>query len=178
MTHYLPHPKNSFMEVIEAIKTRRSIRHYTSQPVPDDSIAHIIEAGIWAPSGLNNQPWRFVIVQSKDKKEELSQCTSYARIIKESQVCICVYYHIPSGYNRDKDILGTGACIQNMLLAAHSKGLGAVWLGEILNKKQNVNELCGLSNDYELMAVIALGYPNEKGNSTRHPLEHFIIKTL
>lgn len=166
------------MEVIEAIKTRRSIRHYTSQHVTADSITHIIEAGIWAPSGLNNQPWRFVIVQSNDKKEELSYCTSYGRIIQESQVCICVFYHIPSGYNRDKDILGIGACIQNMLLAAHDKGLGAVWLGEILNKKQKVNDLCGLSNEYELMAVIALGYPNEKGNSTRHPLEYFIVKTL
>ncbi|MGQ9843491.1 MAG: nitroreductase family protein [Spirochaetota bacterium] len=166
------------MEVIEAIKTRRSIRHYTSQPVTFDSITHIIEAGIWAPSGLNNQPWRFVIVQSSDKKEELSYCTSYGRIIQESQVCICVFYHIASGYNRDKDILGIGACIQNMLLAAYDKGLGAVWLGEILNKKQKVNDLCGLSNEYELMAVIAVGYPNEKGNSTRHPLEHFIVKTL
>ena len=166
------------MEVITAIKTRRSIRHYTPQPVADDVIAQIIEAGIWAPSGLNNQPWRFVIIKSKDAKEELAQCTSYSRIVQESQVCICVFYHIPSGYNRDKDILGIGACIQNMLLAAHDRGLGAVWLGEILNKKQKVNALCALSSDYELMAVIALGYPNEKGTSTRHPLEHFIIKTL
>jgi len=174
----LPHIRSSIMEVIEAIKSRRSIRHYTSKPVSDDVVVQIIEAGIWAPSGLNNQPWRFVIVQSKDKKEALSQCTSYARIIKESQVCICVFYHIPSGYNRDKDILGIGACIQNMLLAAHDKGLGAVWLGEILNKKQQVNELCSLSSDYELLAVIALGYPNEKGSSTRHPLEYFIIKKI
>lgn len=164
------------MEVIEAIKTRRSIRHYTSKPVPDDVITHIIEAGIWAPSGLNNQPWRFVILQSEKLKKELSQCTSYSRIIKESQACICVFYHVPSGYNRDKDIMGIGACIQNMLLAAHDKGLGAVWLGEILNKKQKVNELLAVSSDYELMAVIALGYPNEKGHSTRHPLDHFIIK--
>ncbi len=166
------------MEVIEAIKSRRSIRHYTSEPVSDYVVAQIIEAGIWAPSGLNNQPWRFVIFQSKDKKEALSQCTSYARIIKESQVCICVFYYIPSGYNRDKDILSIGACIQNMLLAAHDRGLGTVWLGEILNKKQMVNELCSLSGEYELMAVIALGYPDEKGSSNRHPLEHFIIKKL
>ncbi len=166
------------MEVFDAIKTRRSIRHFTSDVIPDDILTAIIEAGIWAPSGLNNQPWRFVIVQSTDMKHKLSQCTSYSRIIKESQVCICVFYHMPSGYNRDKDIMGIGACIQNMLLAAHAKGLGAVWLGEILNKKQQVNEILSLTNDYELMAVIALGYPNEKGHSTRHPLDHFIIKKL
>ena len=65
-----------------------------------------------------------------------------------------------------------------MLLAAHALGLGAVWLGEILNNKHKVNEILSLSDEYELMAVIALGYPLEKGNSKRHPLESFIIKKL
>ena len=166
------------MDILKAIKTRRSIRHYKALPIPDNIINDIIEAGIWAPSGLNNQPWRFIFIRSHNKKEQLAQYTSYSRIIKESQVCICVYYHIPSGYNRDKDIMGIGACIQNMLLAAHAKGLGAVWLGQILNQKDKVSTLCELNNDYELMAVIALGYHNEKGHSTRHPLESFIIKEL
>ncbi len=157
------------MDILKAIKTRRSIRHYKALPIPDNIINDIIEAGIWAPSGLNNQPWRFILIRSHNKKEQLAQYTSYSRIIKESQVCICVYYHIPSGYNRDKDIMGIGACIQNMLLAVHAKGLGAVWLGQILNQKDKVSTLCELNNDYELMAVIALGYPNEKGHSTRHP---------
>ena len=62
-------------------------------------------------------------------------------------------------YDRTKDVQSIGACIQNMLLALHSLGLGGVWLGEILKKKEMVNELLGAPESYEMMAVVALGYP-------------------
>ena len=57
------------MDILKAIKTRRSIRHYKALPIPDNIINDIIEAGIWAPSGLNNQPWRFILIRSHNKKE-------------------------------------------------------------------------------------------------------------
>lgn len=166
------------MNVLEAIQSRRSIRHFTGRRIPDESINAVIEAGIWAPSGMNNQPWRFVIMRSNAVKETLSQFTAYARIVKEADVCIGVFYHIPSGYHRDKDLMGIGACIQNMLLAAHAVGLGAVWLGEILNNKQKVHDMCALAEDYELMAVVAVGYPDEHGNSSRSSFDSFIIKKM
>jgi nitroreductase len=72
-----------------------------------------------------------------------------------------VFYNIPEGYNRDMDLLAFGACVQNMLLPAHSIGIGTVWLGEILNRKSEINTLLEITDNYELMAVIALGYPAE-----------------
>ena len=72
-----------------------------------------------------------------------------------------------------------GACIQNLLLASHGMGLGAVWLGEILKNAKEVRELCGLPNDMELMAVVALGHPAGKGGkSDRRPVEEVLLKEL
>jgi len=104
--------------------------------------------------------------------------THYGRVVRSSALCVAVFYHVPSGYNRDKDILGIGACIQNMLLAAHSLSLGAVWLGEILNRKSDVNSLLGLDGSFELLAVIALGHPDERPESERRPMEELVVKSV
>ncbi len=163
-------------EIIEAILSRRSIRRYTKKIITCDSIETILEAGRWAPSGLNNQPWSFVTIQNTDIKTHLSAFTEYSRIIKECHSCICVFYNITQGYNRDKDIMSIGACIQNMLLAAHSMGIGSVWLGEILNRKTEVNDLLDIGPDYELMAVIAMGYPDQSPRSSRKNRASLILK--
>jgi nitroreductase len=79
-------------------------------------------------------------------------------------------------YHELKDHQAIGACLQNMLLAAHSLGLGAVWLGEILKNSDRVRDLLGLSKDLELMAVLALGHPAHKNQtSTRKLLEEVIV---
>lgn len=166
------------MDILNLIKQRRSIRHFKTDDVPHELIITILEAGRWAPSGLNNQPWRFVIVKSNNIKQKLASCTKYSRIIKDSNACICVFYHILSGYNRDKDLMSIGACIQNMLLTIHQLDLGAVWLGEILNQKDKVNEILNIDNNHELAAVIALGYPDEKGSSNRKNLNDLILKPM
>ena len=164
--------------VLDAIRKRRSIRHYIKQSIPDDRVHDILEAGRWAPSGLNNQPWRFVIIKNQSILETLSTMTHYTSIIKSSDTCLAVFFHLPSGYNRDKDMMGIGACIQNMLLAAHSLGIGAVWLGEILNKKENVRSLLEVSDDNELVAVIALGYSNENPAGKRIEPSRLLLKIL
>lgn len=151
------------MEAFELIKTRRSIRKFTDETVPDKLINKIIEAGTWAPSGMNNQPWKFAVVRNEDLKNKLSRLTHYSKIILRSNVLIAVFLDNSLSYDRTKDTLAIGACIQNMLLLIHSMGLGAVWLGEILKNKDRVREIVEGSQDLELMAVIALGYPAEKG---------------
>ena len=164
--------------IISLIKKRRSIRKYTNATIPETDILSILESGRWAPSGLNNQPWKFVIITNLSAKVLISDLTAYSRIIRESSSCIAVFYDQASGYDRDKDIMAIGACIQNMLLAAQSLGIGSVWLGEILNKKEKFNELVAVSREYELMAVIALGYPDEEPESTRKSLRNLIINRL
>ena len=161
--------------VLSTIIKRRSIRKYTAKYIDDALVTTILEAGRWAPSGLNNQPWKFVVIKDEVVKKKLAGCTKYSGIVLECDTAIAVFYSLPDGYDRDKDAMGIGACIQNMLLAAESLGIGSVWLGEILNKKKHVNEILGVNDKNELMAVIAFGYPDENPKATRRNLDSMIL---
>lgn len=162
--------------VTDVIKTRRSIRKFTSKEVDQKTIEKIIEMGTWAPSGLNNQPWKFIIIKDKELKNKVSQQTRYSRIIQNAPVCIAVFLDNSQSYNRVKDIQAIGACIQNILLTIHALGLGGVWLGEILNKKEEVEKLLNVTSELELMAVIAFGYPAEDGGKgSRKPINEVIL---
>jgi nitroreductase len=162
--------------MLEEIRTRRSIRKFTTDAVDDQTLDRIIEMGTWAPSGLNNQPWKFVIVRDRDLKIELSRQTKYSHIIKGAPVCIAVFLDNAESYNRVKDIQAMGACIQNMLLAVHHLGLGGVWLGEILNNREAVEKILDVPESCELMAVVALGHPGEaRGKGSRRALDRVII---
>lgn len=163
-------------DIMEVIRTRRSIRKFKAQPIDDEIIRKIIEMGTWAPSGLNNQPWKFVIIKDKELKDKVAQQTRYSRIIQNAPVCIGVFLDNSQSYNRVKDIQAIGACIQNMLITIHSLGLGAVWLGEILNKREEVEKILNVSSELELMAVVALGYPAESGGKgSRKKLDEVIL---
>jgi len=165
------------METLEAIKSRRSVREFTDEGVSDRSIEEIIEAGRWAPSGLNNQAWRFIAARNTDTKEVLSKLTHYGAIIKNSQVLIVVFLDSDQVYDRTKDVQSIGACIQNLLLAIHSLGFGGVWLGEILRNKETVNKVLGTPDSYELMAVVALGHPVMKNRvSDRKDISSLVFR--
>lgn len=163
-------------QLLELIKSRRSVRKYETRPVGDDLVELILEAGRWAPSGLNNQPWRFCVVRDAALKESLAGLTHYAKIVRAADVLLPVFSYEPAMYNAMKDHQGIGACLQNMLLMAHGLGLGAVWLGEILNNADKVRELLGLDEDYRLMAVIALGWPQKNPpTKARQDLDELVV---
>lgn len=165
------------MDVIEAIKSRRSVREFTDESVNDEALEGIIEAGRWAPSGLNNQAWRFIVVRDVVSKEKLSGLTHYGSIIKNAPVLIAVFLDRNEMYDHTKDVQSIGACIQNMLLAIHSMGLGAVWLGEILKRKEGVNSVLGAPDPFELMAVLAIGHPvMKKRESERKELHSLVFR--
>ena len=149
-------------DIFNVILKRRSIRKFTKKIPSDALIKKILEAGRWAPSGLNNQPWRFMVIKKDNVLKTLSSFTRYGYIIKNAPVAIAVCMDLADSYNREKDLMSIGACIENMLLEAASIKLGTCWLGEILNRKEEVCSFLSLPEDYELMAVIALGYPSKK----------------
>lgn len=159
------------------IKGRRSVREFRDESMSREIIEKILEAGQWAPSGLNNQPWKFKVIENDSVKKQLAECSHYGRIIIDAPVSIAVFLDESVGYDRTKDVQAIGACIQNMLLEAHSLGLGAVWLGEILNKKDNAHKVLGTPEDLDLMAVISVGYPIEKRRtSTRKKLDEALME--
>jgi nitroreductase len=166
------------MNSLKSILKRRSIRKFLKKCPADKDIKMILEAARWAPSGLNNQPWRFIIIKDVGKKNFLSGFSDNGRIIKDAPVLIIVCLDLASSYNRDKDLMAIGACIENLLLAVTSLRLGACWLGEIINRKKEVSEYLKLNKNIEIMAVVALGFPGEKvGGVLRKPLESLIIES-
>lgn len=164
------------MDLMEGIYSRRSVRSYTNEEPTRDQVLEIIKAGSWAPSGLNNQPWRFVIVRSAETRQQLAALTRYRHIIGGAPVAIAVFCDRTVMYNDVKDHQAMGACLQNMLLAAHGLGLGAVWLGEILKSAAEVGRLLRVSSEMELMAVLAIGYPADTGQrSVRKDAEELVL---
>lgn len=146
-------------QILDTIRSRKSVREFTDQTIEDTTISNILEAGRQAPSGLNNQPWCFIIVRDKITLNSIAKCTKYSSIIHGTPLLIVVMLDKNVMYDLTKDTQACGAAIENMLLAAHGMSLGAVWLGEILNKKEDVSHILEVPDSFELMAVIAIGHP-------------------
>lgn len=172
----MTHEQN--IKLLDVMRSRRSIRKYRKEPVADLLINEILEAGRWAPSGMNNQPWRFVVIKDRSFRERLSSMTHYSSIVSGSDFCVALFYNSPSGYHREKDIMSIGACIQNMLLYAHHLGIGSVWLGEILKSGEKINDVLGIDKTNEFMALIAFGYPDEQIIGERHKMNELLLKVL
>lgn len=167
------------MGILKLIKERRSVRRFIKKEVSFELLKKVLEAGRFAPSGLNNQPWRFIVVKNREIKNRLSSFTKYSQIVKEANVLILVFLDEKASYSRVKDTQAIGACIENMLLEAHSLGLGGVWLGEILKSKYRIRRFLNLSKDFNFQAAIALGYPAYRpGAPRRKPLFQLILKVI
>jgi nitroreductase len=163
------------MDCMDALMSRRSIRNYTAEPVTDEQIETLLRAAMAAPSAGNQQSWRFVVVTEATQRELLSQATPYSAMIARAPVAIVV-----CGDTRAEKHLGywvqdCSAAIENLLLAAHAIGLGAVWIGvhPIAERAQNVRVACEIPEGVEPMSMIALGNPVEnKPPSERYEPAH------
>lgn len=164
--------------LLTAIAERRSVRKYTDEPVSREDMRAVLEAGRWAPSGLNNQPWRFLALFKGDPRvDALAGCTKYAAIVQAAGALVGVFLDKDAMYSELKDHQTAGAAIQNMMLAAHGLGLGSVWLGEIVNQAPQVLDALDLDPaGYEFMALIALGHPAHPGASSRKPLSELMLE--
>jgi len=169
--------------VLEAIKKRRSIRSYEDKSVPKDSIETVIQAGNEAPSSMNYQPWRFVVVEDKKihqkllqialpnakkifdsmKEKDLTRYESIMRRFDESEDP--VYYSAPVIiFVIGKGIYADHSCplaCANMMLAAYSLGLGSCWvgLGSMIADNAEARKLLDLKDDEKIFGPILVGYP-------------------
>ena len=175
------------METLEAMAGRRSIRRFKDEPVTDEQICEILHAATLAPSGKNRQPWRFVVVRG-DKRAEMMAIMRAgmerlralgvdvgsgpwtAQVMERAPVTIFVFN---DGATLDAhttmtaedvvlasvDVQSIGAAIQNLLLAAHDKDLGALWVCDVFLAYE---ELCvWLGETHQMIAAIAVGHPDE-----------------
>jgi nitroreductase len=166
-------------DLLNLIRSRRSVRNFVYKKIDNQIIKEIVDCGRWAPSGRNTQPWKVQIVSHPTVKRMIAENSKYGGIIESAFLNFVVFLDIERGYDRVKDILAMGAFIQNMLLAVHAKGLGAVWIGEILKNKEKVCKIFKLSPEkFELMGVLTVGIIDEsleqKEERKRRPIDEFI----
>ncbi|MCR4404101.1 MAG: nitroreductase [Candidatus Acetothermia bacterium] len=166
-------------EVLQAIRERRSVRAFSPEPVSASDLEKILEAGRWAPSGKNTQPWAFILVKSKAKRAALAGLSRQKELIESAPVCLAVLLDRERGYDRDKDMQGIGACVENMFLAAHALGLGACWVGGVSGSKEEAAKVLELKGNEELVMLLLVGHPapseaSPPGPRVRRPLQEFL----
>ncbi len=157
------------MDILELIKTRRSIRKYKLDPIPEDEINKILEAGRWAPSASNRQPWRFIVLRSEETKRKLAETLTWGGFLSQAPLGIAVVINPRASNHPVED---GAAATQNMLLEAHSLGLGACWIGAYGSvNEESAKDILNVPDDERLLSVIVIGRPAESPQSTRRKLD-------
>lgn len=164
------------MDVLEAIRDRRSIRRYHRKDVPDEKLMQVLEAGRWAPSAHNSQPRKFIVVKNEKVRRELAQIATYGSFLAEAPVAIAVVID-PSSSNHPVE--DGAAATQNMLLAAHAIGLGSCWIGAYgSGYEDRAMRILGVPGDKRLLSLISLGYAADRGGTTRIELGKLVSYEL
>ena len=152
------------MDAMDAILSRRSIRKYTAQPVSDEVIKELLEAAMNAPSAGNEQPWHFVVIKDRQILNEIPKIHPYSQMLRNAPLAILIcgdeQLQKYEGYwSQD-----CSAATENMLIAAHAKGLGAVWLGvyPIEDRVIGIRKLLGIPKHVIPFSLISIGYPAEQ----------------
>ncbi len=150
------------MNVVEAIKTRRSIRKYKKEPIPEDDLRQIFEAARLAPSAGNKQPWRFIVVRDEATKRELAEKAREQHWIGDAEVVVIALAmdpNDPSVYERwvERDVM---TAVEHMVLAAWELGYGTCWIGAF--KQDDIKELLDIPEEMTVINLLPIGVPDEK----------------
>ena len=152
------------MEVLEAIFTRRSIREYGPGKIAQEDVDQLLKAAMYAPSAHNYQPWQFVVIRDKILLQKIRKLHPYAEMLKNAGLAIIVCGDVTLEKHIGYLVQDCSAATQNILLAAHGLGLGAVWLG--LHPRENrikmIAQLIGLPKDIIPVSMVSIGIPAEQ----------------
>jgi nitroreductase len=152
------------MELFEAIHTRRSVRVYSPDPVPREVLEEVVAAAMQAPSAGNQQPWHFVIITDKEMLERASKVHPYIRMAAEAPAAILVCADLALEKFPGYWVQDCSAATQNLLLAAHAKGLGAVWTGiyPMHDRVDSFIKLIGTPPTIVPLALVVMGYSKDQ----------------
>ncbi|MGE5487937.1 MAG: nitroreductase family protein [bacterium] len=158
------------MDCISALKTRRSVRAYTGEPISKEVLTDIIDCGRLAATANNVQPWEFVVVTDPEKLRAIADITEYGKFIANAAACVVVLCRDSKYYLED----GSNAS-QNILVAAHAHGLGGCWVaGDKKPYADTIRELVGAPEGLKLVSLLALGHPAEKPEKEKRPLSEVL----
>ena len=149
---------NAEQAVLDNIATRTSIRDYEARPVEQAKVDKMLRAAMSAPTAMNKQPWHFVVVSQRSVLDALSGANPYAKIV----VCGDTEKMIEGG-GRDFWIQDASAATENLLLAAHAMGLGAVWTGAYPSEERSnsIKKVLSLPDNLIPLNMVVIGYPAE-----------------
>jgi nitroreductase len=146
------------MEVYECIRSRRTVREYKPDPVPESVVRRILRAGRWAPSSSNSQPWHFIVISDPATLATLSTIASQGRFIGQAPLAIAIVMD-----NAPRPQLDAGRALQQMELVAWSEGLGTCFVGIRAEEQQiAIKELLGIPAEMELITILPFGYRSEQ----------------
>lgn len=154
---------------MNAIMSRRSIRKYTTEPVPKEVVQELLEAGMNAPSAGNEQPWHFVVIDERCILDEIPKIHPYAQMFKEASNAILVCGDETLEKYKGCWIQDCSAATENILIAIQDKGLGGVWVGVYPEEDRisSLRDLLGLPKNIIPFSLIPLGYPAESKPSLK-----------
>ncbi len=148
------------MDVMEVIKTRRSIRVYKDKPIPKDILQNLVDAARFAPTARGIQPWEFVVVTESATLKKIGEIADTGRFISQAKACIAVFCQDTKYYLED-----SCAAVENILIAATALGVGSCWVAG--DKKPYCSQISSLLNapgTFKLVSLIALGYPKSEND--------------
>ena len=151
------------MDALEAILTRRSIRQFTDQAVSEAVIEDLLRAAMSAPSAGNQQPWQFVVITDRQILDTIPSIHPYSAMLRQAPLAILVCGDEHLETHKGYWVQDCSAATQNLLLAAHARGLGAVWLGIYprMDRVTGLRKLLGLPEHVIPLALVAIGHPAE-----------------
>jgi nitroreductase len=153
------------MDFYEVIKTRRSVRSYKNQDVPEDKLRKVMNAARIAPSGNNKQPWKFIIIKDRKRKEEMATLCHGQSFIAQAPVLI-VACGRDVGENRggwmgDKSTVNdVTIAIDHLTLAARAEGLATCWIGAFDNS--GIKKFLNIPGSVNVVALTPLGFPENE----------------
>ncbi len=142
------------MEVFDCIRRRRTVREFKPDPVPEEVVYKILQAGRWSPSSSNTQPWHFVVVQDRATLQRLGEIATQGSFIAGAPLAIATVMD-----QATRPQLDAGRALQQMELVAWSEGMGTCFVGVRSEDQQKaVKELLGIPTEMELITVMPFGY--------------------
>ncbi len=158
------------METIKHIKSRISVRKYLDKPVPENIIEELVDCGRMAPSGYNRQPWVFVAITSEEIRAKIADRSRYGKFIKQAGACIALFCS-----ESECKLEDACAATENMIIAAQAYGLGTCWVNSYQKEHSaDVEKLLNCPSDYELVVLLAVGYPDEQRETPKKPLSQVL----
>lgn len=159
------------MTLLDDLRGRRSIRRYTDEPVSEDDLEDLLRAAMSAPSAGNEQPWQFVVIREKELLEAIPNTHPYAAIAKQAPLVVLVCGDETLERYAGFWVQDCAAATEDLLLAAHSKGLGAVWIGlhPVEERVEAMRTLFGIPPQVIPFALVPIGHPAEE----KPPLSRF-----